>query len=701
MSCLFGLAVYTGYAAFAPTEATEIIVREPSEGLTIRLQKNSPPYAALEELEEKIDNDWQATGVQVAAIPSAATPQSEPSYEKNPVVFHLSRAEEPASQQETLVAGEQSVRPALQAAGYFQPKFEVAMPIERKVSLQDLKISREELLRALFFPMAGKSVPAELPTPQRPRGLPLQPVPTPSQPEQPPPPTPSGWGKGLAKNTDNNGAGIRAAGQEFFRQLVISGRVQMEEGLAMTQPTEQLVVFHENLGQPHEQAEVSRKDARFQILVDQAEGALQAELRNVQGDVLGRGRMEMSNLANWSRNGRQIQDVVIKMKPVVSGMVGVALAAQSRQAMDKVEVELDSAPLRSKTAADGEFQMRELHEGSTGVVVARQAGHWDTLQVAATGQKFEVPMFSDERMTAIVHAVGGSPSTPAEMNAAIWGRVTRAGAAVAGARVELVTGDTELKPVYFNQMQIPDSTLQETSENGLYMFVHVTAGIHAVVAHSSYGDSEPVIIPAAAKAVSRAMLEVRREMKADVRVFDAFQPDVGLPAYIVNVGEKQGQEIDNSGTGIFKLAAGDDLMFLDVDGGQAFVNQRMGLSRDRRSFFVPLIRRSWMDEMLGRYRFNMERGTGIVVGFVQSDRPYKVFLNGQDPAQMGIKVAYFDRQGGDAGDKEGVVGGGFVIFNMPEGLRTVTVSPRESEKLLTRAVLIDSGTVNVITHWFR
>ena len=51
---------------------------------------------------------------------------------------------------------------------------------------------------------------------------------------------------------------------------------------------------------------------------------------------------------------------------------------------------------------------------------------------------------------------------------------------------------------------------------------------------------------------------------------------------------------------------------------------------------------------------------------------------------------------GDIGEP----GGGFVVFNAPEGLLTVSVLQLDSEKILTQATYVDRGVVSSFSHWF-
>jgi hypothetical protein len=115
----------------------------------------------------------------------------------------------------------------------------------------------------------------------------------------------------------------------------------------------------------------------------------------------------------------------------------------------------------------------------------------------------------------------------------------------------------------------------------------------------------------------------------------------------------------------------------------------------------PMLKLSWLNQIQGELKINQQSRTGTVVGFVQGTSPYQVVMD-SSAISSSTKLIYFDATGRMTDAKSGQPGGGFILFNVPEGMRSIAVQPEgaASRYYLTTA-LVDSAAVSIIGHSIR
>ncbi|MCM2280330.1 MAG: hypothetical protein NDI61_00630 [Bdellovibrionaceae bacterium] len=575
-------------------------------------------------------------------------------------------------------------------------------PVEHAVQtirLSELKIERSELIRSLFFPLvtadqnhARAAVAASVGT--RARTSPTQ--------------------VRVGGLSDRRSAQKRETEQQVTRQalteeapaatlhqLVVAGPLEMTGGLALTSSSDQIVVYREAEGERLESGYVWLRDGRYEIYLQETLGQLVGELQTASGDVLGRGHIELSTV-RARPNQYQVDGLKLTMQPVIRGIRGQVLSAYSHA--DKVmtipgaAVDLEEIDQALVARADGRFQDDDIAPGSVVITKVRKQGHWGTLAFVEAGSDNKLMLFPNSMMSAFRHLSGLDAREPI---AVVWGRVSQGRQPVAGATVELLTGEENVKPIYFNSLFIPDPSLTATSANGAYAFIIREPGVHAVQAFYGQVGMEPVLFPVEAEYVSSIDLEVERSRKIDIRVFDAFRTDVPLAAEITPVGSESAFSVGASGHTKLNYALGTGLITLDVDAGDQFSLTRINLPRERGFVYAPMVEQRWVDEVRNHRRISKDPASGTVVGFVEARSGYQVHLRPEAAAKQ-AKIVYFDARGHALWSPSGVAGGGYVIFNVPEGFATVSVvSAAGSSKIQSVTALTESRVINVFNHSLR
>ncbi len=573
-------------------------------------------------------------------------------------------------------------------------------------SLSKNGLSRDQLLAALMVPMAGPaaSVPATPPSPTR--SIWNRPMATPPAADLEP------ANRFAANDSQPSGVETRAMGMVApkGRQITIRGPIELSGGLALTHAKDRIAVLRETRGQFVESGAVWIRDARYEIFVESLEGRLVAEVRSPQGDVVGRGLVELSSVVA-SGDRKNYDGVALRILPVTAGISGRAQSAYTSgtgssavsKGLQGARVELLQTKSTLKTNAGGHFEDTHYSEGSRVTVDVRTKNHWPTLATLTSGHEATVPVFSSKMMSAFVSLTSKDESTAErtmKTKGVIWGRVTRAGQTVQGARIEVLTHGTG-DPIYFNDFMLPDASLTTTSANGIFAVPATSKGAHAVQVFLGKRMSDPVFLQADAQSVSALELDVLKASQIQARAFDAFKTDTPLRVEVRPMGHAKARRMiveGDAGT-LVKIANLGMPSILDVDGGVEYLYTRIIQNPDTRHLFIPMVSRAWYDLTVGRMRYNGGAGTGTVIGFIQGSR-FKVSMDTESLSQ-GAKILYFDSRGETTSREYGEPGGGFILLGVNEGLQTVIVESDNSDQKYAATVLVQDGITASLSHWLR
>jgi hypothetical protein len=703
------VSVSAGALFHTPNQVVSSRARVFNEGLRVRLPRTSPAFAALED--SVLEGHRLASGSSQATVAAPVESTAVEFLESGKTATSLARQiwrerdrEVALLTQEKAARANEAVRGTASLIATATSSEKVINHPTQTIRLSDLKMSREELVKELLLPIAQNDPPAARAFAANMRAsAPIDPM-DPFQKTLPFKAQKSATPKAstVTQNSFIESGGAEAR-TEPAHQLVISGQFEFVGGLALTNTADRVVVYRENEEQPYESAAVWMREGRYEIFVEETVGVLVAELRTPHGDVMGRGEIDLSTIAPVKANQYRLNGVNIKMTPVNQGVSGQIVSAYSYDQktfpVAGAKIGFKELPLEERSHDDGRFEETALLEGSSVIVNVTRAGNWGTLAVAGSGANNRIVMYPDKMMRAFFDLTGVRDRATVVNAAVIWGRITQNGRPIAGARAELMTTSEEIRPVYFNAMMIPDPSLSATSENGLYAFYPVNPGAHAIRAISPNGEvGEPRLFPAEAANVSHVEIETATMHQARIKVFDAFRTDWPLAAIMSQLGNKSKTRITEAG--LLRFAGGPGIMVLDANGGRGYERMRLTLTRDKRLIYVPMVQSAWMERMKGAVRANVIPHTGSVVGFIQGKEGYQVVMDDRGLVPES-QIVYFDGRGELIDAKSGVPGGGFILFNIPEGFRTVTVQPHRSDRAFATTVLVDPKATNIINHWIR
>ena len=215
---------------------------------------------------------------------------------------------------------------------------------------------------------------------------------------------------------------------------------------------------------------------------------------------------------------------------------------------------------------------------------------------------------------------------------------------------------------------MPDAGLTTTSDNGYFAILNLPAGMHSLVASrlSGYLSHANVIVDENTVSVASLESSIRTE-KVDVKVYDGIG---GMPQNAEL--EMQSLELPLQVQGFSKLdiAPIHRLSLMNVHAElEKYVDATYVYEDDQDSIQVPLVQSAWLKGIMGTKKLSELPGTGIIVGFVSFDA-FTVKLS-QENYFSQLNIIYFNVQG-DVVPKA-VNGGGFVIYNVPPSVQTVSL----------------------------
>jgi hypothetical protein len=683
---------FTALSVVSPAQIQRSDSRIFSSGLNIEMDHTTPPYAALEDayLDAALSESSAENDLSEAPIKEALEPD---------------KAVQPASQLATKILAEQEIGPSSTVAS----------------ETIQVPLSREELLQALFLPLvtASKSANADstvnsdgastfgsnavaTPTTRLAPPAPVAPMAAKSfAAAKVPAPQGAPYSAAQPTHSPQSEALAQALNQQGTSRL-ISGTIDLAEGLALSNPSDEIEVFHEVEGEVQgEPGTVWLRDGRFKIEVENLDGVLVAQLRNAQGEVLGHGQLDLVDVPLVKVQQYRVPNVSLTIKPLRPGFSGHVMSAYS---YDHKKVPVAEAPVyvqalatEVSTDTNGEFVHEELAPGSATFIEVQHSGYWSSIVFAATNTEAAVTLYPKKMLKAFAEFVRANrPDISFKATSGIiWGRVMTGGQAVAGAQVELLNTPVQTKPIYFNSLMLPDPSLTGTSSNGLYAFVPLESGAHVVQATAGGLLSEPVVSQTAPLHVTTMNIQMKASRRMRIKAFDALNVTQPLSTKLNQYGSGNVSQVGGEGSELFTYAGGANMMVLEADSGAPYTPERFVTDRKQTYLYMPMVRQDWLAKL--RASSGDDISGASAVGFIQGSASYTVRL---EPGCDG-QVVYFDTNGELlAQASQGVPGGGFAVFGMKPGIWTALISADGGldQPFATTFFAADPDVVSVMTH---
>ncbi len=467
----------------------------------------------------------------------------------------------------------------------------------------------------------------------------------------------------------------------------IRGPIRFVNGMAFSPGDDEIKIYQEYGSGFLSAGAFYFNQGQYQIPITEAKGRIIAEVRNREGDLIGRGQIDIRSLAEKMKTQSIVNEVSINIAPAQSAFVGEVLAAASSF---KTLATIDNAKLviadlnreiirepREKLFVDQSFRL-----GSTALVKGSAKGYWSSMAIAESGSPLHLGLFADTTISAMLTLASKTKfeARDNEEKAIITGRITIEGKPVENATISLLS-EPDLKAVYFNGV-IPDRQRVTTSANGEFVFVGVTNPTQVIQATINGRKQVPIFAFVENKAVTQVDYVVAKAKEIE---FSAYHntTQAKLPMRFNFVGSERYSEMLQPTSKIVRKALPLGLSMVEFDTGVDFAMTRVALDGNEREVSAPMFPTAWADSI----------GKGLVVGEIEGEN-YMISLDGADFNEASIK--YLDNDGHPTDAIHGQAGQRFVITGLSQGFHTISIIPETSRQVMTQIVYVDEQAIHFI-----
>lgn len=482
--------------------------------------------------------------------------------------------------------------------------------------------------------------------------------------------------------------------QNLMAAKRVTGPIELTQGLAVTNE-HHIEIRRSDEGIFREMGQVDLMKGSYSIDIDEASGAIVARLIDKAGMVLGEGSIRLSKLQVGE--GRLIYGprLEISPSPTWTGRVSYYYP-NTKKTAPSPRVTTFGGQNQVVVNSKGEISLDNVAKNSTTVVRAEADDYMPSSKIMVAGEKsFGVSMFPNSMMEALKTIVADQNRvvhSRLSESSVVWGTATLDGKPLSGVTVISET-DPEAKAIYFNEFLIPDPKLTSTSSSGLYAFVDMADGFHALLGQrgDAYFGHQNVEVEAGSVAIGDIQSTLHTE-PVRVRAFDAFSGEaVSLVANLQSLSEPV-QIQQGSASIVLPQVSRLSMIYTEAPANYVSANY---FYNDQDSFIhMPMISPEWLAELRVIAKVNEMPQTGTIVGFFGEER-FEAYLAGQDKSSPAV-IVYFDAAGKYVDSRQGIAGGGFVIFNAPYGTQE-SVIVGASEKVFSKVVPVDTDTVSVLS----
>lgn len=433
-------------------------------------------------------------------------------------------------------------------------------------------------------------------------------------------------------------------------------------------------------GVAKEVGQVNLADGTFSMTVNSSRGVIVGRLTNQRGGVEGEGVIAVSDLL-LAKGSRLVLKRTAQRQPIRAG-----------SAYGKKEAKENVVRLAGLWDAQSEkeltYDVNSFDTASDMIVEADSKNHRPTLSIVNLKSSTELVLLPD-RMIWGLKDILSEQEMPFDLDRGdglIWGTIVSNGRPVDGATVLPSGGPVS----YLGGFYLPDRSLRQTSENGMFVVVSQQTGWQSLYVSGPDGAGVHINVLVAPGKVSMVKAELPiQTTTVTLRSFDAF---AGVPVRAQVELQQLNEiiEVGENGAVVVELPKTEGLSFVRVNPEQNYERIHFSYGHLIDYLHAPLIPRHWFADLKASVKLNDELQSGHLVGFVQGDD----FLVEIPNKTTRSKTVYFDPSGQVV--ERGVKGGGFVILNLEETLSNLVIVSQRTHKELSRIVKPERESIQVL-----
>lgn len=466
--------------------------------------------------------------------------------------------------------------------------------------------------------------------------------------------------------------------------MEIRGEIQIQ-GIEFGPSDRYIEVRRRHEGVDDEVGEVNIKDATYAIRLKNPTGRIIARVKDHEGRIWGEGSFHISQVR--AQEGKTLGPKLL-LAPT-TGWGGTVSSVYGRS-LPKDARAFAAGNIEATSEKDGSIEFQDIQKGSFAVLRAFAKDHPLSVALAVAGARPQLPIFSKSWVRSLKELVSEqrNMSLASEEAPILWGKVVQDGQSVAGVSVE-VESEPGLEAIYFNQLLLPDPSLRTTSSNGLYAFIGVRPGFHALKARrgDAYLAHHNTVVEEGAVSVTEIATGLRTE-QSPIRVFDALSGE-SRTATVTHQGAEASMNVN--GVARFTLPVLSRMSLTRVE-PEAPYARALYLSNDKDGYVhLPLVREDWIHAVRTWTRIDEPSHTSVVIGF-SPDEDFQV-----EPQLEQQRIVYFDREGRPTNKDYGVAGGGFMLFSPSMDVSELKMTGLKTRTIAVRTFPLDASSVVVVS----
>jgi hypothetical protein len=365
-----------------------------------------------------------------------------------------------------------------------------------------------------------------------------------------------------------------------------------------------------------------------------------------------------------------------------------AFAAKSQR---KTSARVSFSPHESFISdSQNQFRIEGASRRSESLFAIDREGYAPALGLGRTGAASPIPLLPEKTVAALKSILSEiRRSSSRRPDTLIYGQATLDGAPIEGVSVQ-IQGAEEAKPVYLNELFIPDAALTQTASHGLFVFEGLDEGYYSFVGQRSsqfFGFGNAVTSLSTVSYLNLQAQRVRYPMS--IKSYQAFNSEE-VSSTITLQGS--GFPLDVLGTGLIEHPSTAALEIAKVEPQDLrYATTIVPFWGEDDHLFAPLVSREWLAKISTEAQVAVSPDAGVVLGFVEKGA-YDIFWPhlAQD---YPVKIIYFDREG--LKSLTPVDGGGFIAFNIPPSAQTLVLQDRFGF-VASRVIPVDAGVLTTL-----
>ena len=491
----------------------------------------------------------------------------------------------------------------------------------------------------------------------------------------------------------------------------IRGKLELRDGVGIVDHKINLRRVEEGL--VRELGKIDLKEGVYNIDIESPNGHLIAEIRDKSGLLIGEDSQRLVNLQN---KGSYFEGPFMRIGRPNSLAANPATSNEGNR-YTKATTQATTTPASSfatykqtasntnnsitasifdnqKTLAQPTDEFTNISRFSSSITRLTDPSriYADITTIRMTGDKTETAMFTQKWVDGVVSYVSDVQRLQLKSKnlPVVIGKVLVDGKPTAGAQVD-IENLPSVHAIYFDQFMIPSLNQTETSANGYFMFIGLEADAYEILASKSgYPIGSQLFVAEEARVAFQNIQTLSIPKTKVVRTFDAFTADTLQTDIIVADLPEAFQTSENGSYGIKTKVQDNVTDFIARHNDPMYIPIRYVQSGARDYAHIPMIQENWISEIMRLKQINELPNTGIVIGFT-TGLQYDAYLSAENYPKN--YIVYFNQYGQPS--SEPVVGGGFILFNVPVGAREVVLQDQASDRIYSQVMHIRSSQVSV------